>query len=202
MPLFLPIAFAHNISINTAGGISPGVVHFFFQYWTGVPFGFAIIFLPLLLHSLWRALRRWTWPVLATVLMPFALFLVYWGASITGILREGMQWWVPTLLAVIALQQNADGFPWLRSRPIRAILALRGVEVLAVAVGPVLGTHQMNPISSSFSLNDLVAFAAILILSLALVAMVWRDTGRLVANEVDEVPMRPDRPEPWIARPR
>jgi hypothetical protein len=185
VPLFLPLAYGHNISINTVGGISPGVVHFFFQYWTGVPFGFAIIFLPLLLNSLWRALRRWPWPILATVIVPFTLFLVYWGASITGILREGMQWWVPTLLAVIALQQRADGFPWLRSRLIRGVLALRGVEVLAVAVGPVLGTHHLNPIGSTFSLNDVVAFTAIVTLSLALIVVIWRATGRLATEAAE-----------------
>jgi hypothetical protein len=185
VPLYLPFAYGHNISINTVGGVSPGVVHFFFQYWTGVPFGFAIVFLPLLLNSLWRALRRWPWPVLATVFVPFALFLVYWGASITGILREGMQWWVPTLLAVIALQQSAEGFPWLRSRLIRGVLALRGAEVLALAVGPVLGTHHLDPIGSARSLNDAVAFGAIVILALTLIVVTWRGSGRLAAADAD-----------------
>jgi hypothetical protein len=76
VPLFLPIAFAHNVSLNTLGGISPGVVHFFFQYWCGVPFGFSIVFLPLLIWSLWRAFRRWPWAAIATVVIPFAFFLV------------------------------------------------------------------------------------------------------------------------------
>lgn len=200
-PLFLPLAYGHNISINTVGGISPGVVHFFFQYWTGVPFGFAILFLPLLLYSLWRALRRWPWAVLATVLIPFLVFLVYWGASITGILREGMQWWVPTVLAVIALQQRADGFPWLRWGPIRAVLALRGVEVLAVAMGPVLGTHQLNPIGSAFSFNDVVAVGMILILSLALIAVIWRDTGRLAVANDDLDAATADREAAGAAKP-
>jgi hypothetical protein len=179
VPLFLPVFYDHSVSINTFGGISPGVVHFFFQYWTGVPFGFALLFLPLLAVSLWRALRRWPWPVTATVLFPFAFFLFYWGASITGILREGFQWWPFAVLAVVALQQRAEGFPWLRSRPLRAILALRAVEVLAVAVGPVLGTHGFRGIIDPLTLVDIVALGGTIILCLALVALVWSETARL-----------------------
>jgi hypothetical protein len=188
VPLFLPIAYSHSISINTLAHISPGVVHFFFQYWTGVPFGFAIVFLPLLLWSLWRALRHWPWAVVATVPIPFAFFLIYWGASITGLLREGMQWWVPTVLALVALQQRADGFPWLRRRPVRAVLALRGLEVFAVAIGPVLGTHGLNPLGSGYTLDDLVCFMTIALLSVALIALTWRETGRLcrVSDEAED----------------
>ena len=84
-----------------------------------------------------------------------------------------------TTLAMVALQQRADGFPWLRSRLVRAILTLRGVEILAVAVGPVLGTHSLDPIGDSHRLNDVVAFGTIVILSLVLTAVTWRETGRL-----------------------
>jgi Dolichyl-phosphate-mannose-protein mannosyltransferase len=182
VPLYLPLFEAHSVSINTFGGISPGVVHFFFQYWTGVPFGFAIVFFPLLVISLWRALRRWPWPVTAAVIAPFVLFLLYWGASITGILREGFQWWPFAVLAVIALQQGAEGFPWLRSRLLRGVLALRGVEVFAVAVGPVLGTQGFRILGDSLALNDLVAFGTILAACAALVALVWSETGRLAAQ--------------------
>jgi hypothetical protein len=186
VPLFLPLAEGHNVSINTVGGISPGVVHFFFQYWTGIPFGFAIVFFPMLLASLWRALRRWPWAVGAGILFPFAFFIVYWGASSSGVLREGLQWWVFAVLAVVALQQAAAGFPWCRSPLPRAILTLRGAEVLALAVVPVLGTHGFDPLGSTFRLDDLVAFAAIVSLSLVLVVVLWRETGRLA----EQVPLR------------
>jgi hypothetical protein len=179
VPLYLPVFEAHSASINTLFGISPGVVHFFFQYWTGVPFGFAILFFPLLVVGLWRALRRWPWPVTAAIAIPFLAFLVYWGASITGILREGFQWWPFAVLAVLALEQRAEGYPWLRSRPLRAILALRAVEVFAMAVGPVLGTNGFRLLDGSLALNDLVALAAILGGCAALAALVWSETGRL-----------------------
>ena len=179
VPLFQPIFNAHNPSINTFGGISPGVVHFFFQYWTGVPFGFGIFFFPLLLASLWRAGRRWPWPVVATVILPFLGFAVYWGSNSSGLLREGIQAWVLVLLAVIALQQAASNFPWLRSLPVRVILALRGVEVFALAVGATLGTRNFQLLSTKFTLNDAFAVATIIAFSSAIVAAVWIETARI-----------------------
>ncbi len=177
VPGFLPLFHSDSVSINAPFASSPGVVHFFFQPWTGVPFGLGILFFPLLLVSLWRAGRRWPWPVTATVVLPLIAFAIYWGASITGLLREGMQAWVLTLIAVVALQQAAAGFPWLRSLPIRAILTLRAVEVLALAVGATLGTWDFNPIRALFKFNDAAAVLSILFFSLLLIRTVWRDTG-------------------------
>ena len=119
VPLLLPLADAHNASINAYRASSPAVVHFFFQYWNTLPFGFAIIFLPLLAVGVWRAGRRWPWPVAACVVVPLALFTVYWGSFTSGMMREGLQAWALTLCAVIACEQAASGFGWLRSTPIR-----------------------------------------------------------------------------------
>jgi hypothetical protein len=176
VPFYLLAVHAHSASINVLEGVSPGVVHFFFQYWTGVPFGLGIFFFPLLLWSLYKALRRWPWPVTAAIVIPFVLFTIYWGASITGNLREGMQAWVLALIAVIALQQWASGFPWLRSIPARLVMTLRAVEVLAVAIGATLGTHSFNPIREHFAINDYAAFGTVVILSLVLVGVVWVET--------------------------
>jgi hypothetical protein len=182
VPFFVLAFHAHSASMNVLFGISPGVVHFFFQYWTGVPFGFGIFFFPLLLWSLWKALRRWPWPVTAAILLPFLAFTVYWGASITGDLREGLQSWVLALVAVVALQQWASGFPWFRSVPARIVMTLRAVEVLAVTVGATLGTHGFNPLRVHFALNDLAAVVVIVALSLALVAVVWVETQPLAED--------------------
>lgn len=176
IPMFLPLVEGHSVSINVFGGISPGVIHFFFQYWTGVPFGFGIFFFPLLLWSLYKATRRWPWPVTAAVILPFVAFWIYWGASVTGNLREGMQSWVLAVIVVVALQQWAAGFPWFRSVPARLAMALRAVEVLAVAVGTTFATHSGDPLRPNFAINDLVAVGTIFALSLALVWIVWRET--------------------------
>jgi hypothetical protein len=177
VPLYLPLADGHNASINRVGGISPGVVHFFFQYWTAVPFAFGIVFLPMMLLSLWRAFRRWTWAIVATILFPLVAFSVYWGASSSGLLREGMQAWVLAVIAVIALQQATAGFPWFRSSPARLVLVLRAVEVLALAVGATLGTHGFNPLSDEYRLNDAFALLALVSASIGIAWLVWSGTA-------------------------
>jgi len=174
LPMMLPLFFSSDISINPVGGIGSPALHFFFQYWTGLPFGVGIVFFSLLLLSLWRAGRLWPWPIVATVLVPLVSFTVYWGSSDTGMLREGLQAWTLVLIAVVALQQAEVGFPWLRLAPMRAILALRTGEVMAIALGPVLATDRFQLLSETFTLNDVVALLTMLSCSLVLAGVVWR----------------------------
>jgi hypothetical protein len=178
IPMFTPIFHPHTEWNNRLAGQSPGVVHIFDQYWTNLAFGLGLLFYPLLLSSLWRALRRWTWPILATIVIPFFFFVVYWGFDLTGLLREGLQYWVLLVIAVVALDQAARGFPWLRSVPVRLILCVRAVEVFAVLVALTWGTRGLVITSSVFTLSDAVAFAAMVILAALLIAVVWWETGR------------------------
>jgi hypothetical protein len=176
VPLLLPLAHGDHPSINVFGGTSPAVVHFFFQYWNTLPFGIAIVFFPLLLASLWRAGRLWPWPVFATVVVPFLAFTVYWGSYETGMLPEGLQTWVLTLVAVVAIQQGQAGFPWLRSTPVRVLLSLRAVEVVAMALVPPLATRTLL-VSERFELVDTFALLAVVGFGVALIALVWRRYG-------------------------
>jgi hypothetical protein len=176
VPMMLALAHGDNPSINFFGGTSPPLIHIFFQYWNTLPFGVGIVFFPLLLVSLWRAWQRWRWPVFVAVVVPFLTFLVYWGSYSTGMLPEGLQTWVLTLLVVVAVQQGLCGFPWLRSVPIRAILSLRALEMLAVAVVPTLATrHEL--ISSQYPLTDLAALLGVVFFSGCLGVAVWRTQG-------------------------
>jgi hypothetical protein len=194
VPLMLVFASAHDSYINVFGGISPASIHFFFQYWTGVPFGAAIVFFPLLLIALWRAARRWRWPVFVAVIAPFAAFAVYWGASKTGMLREGLQAWMLAVLAVVALEQSAEGFSWLRSAPLRAVLALRSFELLVLALGPTIATGRL--IIWDFALVDIVALAAMVGFSAALAAALWRERAPEPPPEAE----RPQAAAPSLAR--
>lgn len=187
VPMMLPLFFADNISINVFGGTSPREIHFFFQYWNGLPFGVGIAFFPLVLLSLWRAWRLWPWPIFAVVIVPLLAFTVYWGVFNSGMLREGLHVWVLVLLAVVALQQREAGFPWLRSTALRALLALRSVELLVVALGPTLVTTQIL-ISPTFWVVDVVAVAAMLAFSMAMALLVWLTTPARLEAERD----RPD----------
>ncbi len=182
VPLRLFLLSAHDQEINSAlqtcfpfcTGGSPWVVHFFFQYWTTLPFGLGIVFFPFLLSNLWRAFRRWPWAILATVVVPFVAFAVYWGAASTGLLREGLHAWVLTLFVVIGAQQRACGFPWLRSSLVRAVLATRPLGVLLVAVLPTVVTSR-RVVAGHFVLTDSLAVIAMLALATYLGAAVWRE---------------------------
>lgn len=172
VPMLLPFANTHDHTLNVVDGASPFAVHFFFQYWNTFPFGLGILFFPFALVGLWKAFRLWRWPVLAAIVIPFAAFAVYWGGSRTGMLREGLQWWVLVVLATIALQQAAAGFPWLRSKPIRAILSLRAAELVLIATGPALCTGE-GLVSSTFELSDLAALALMGAFAVLLGRAVW-----------------------------
>jgi hypothetical protein len=171
--MLLPLADAQNPSINAYRGVSPPIVHFFFQYWNTLPFGFGIVLLPLLIVGVWRAGRRWPWPVTACVVLPFALFTIYWGSFTSGLMREGLQAWALVLCAVLAVEQAGSAFRWWRSTPIRLLLVVRVVEVLAMAMVPTVATRGLL-ISPDFVLTDLVAVALILICAATLGAMVWK----------------------------
>ena len=173
VPMMLALAHGDNPSINFFGGTSPPLIHIFFQYWNTLPFGVGIVFFPLLLVSLWKAWRRWPWGVFLAVAVPFLTFLVYWGSYATGMLPEGLQAWVLMLLAVAAIQQGRSGFPWLRSAPIRAILSLRALELLAVAMVPTWATRG-ELISAQYPLTDAVALAGMTLFAGALGIAVWR----------------------------
>ena len=182
VPLRLFFLSAQDQSVNSAlqpcfplcRGGSPAVVHFYFQYWTGVPFGMGIFFFPLLLVSLWRALRRWPWAIVSTVLIPLLAFVIYWGDASTGLLREGLQVWVLTLLAAVAIEQHAAGYPWLRHPLLRGVLAFRVVELLLVAILPTIATTG-RIIAPLFALTDVVAVALLLVVTGLLIAAVWRE---------------------------
>jgi hypothetical protein len=174
VPMMLALFHGDDQAINFFGGSSPPLIHIYFQYWNTLPFGVAIVFFPLLLLSLWRAWRRWPWPVTVAVVVPFLTFLVYWGSYATGMLPEGMQTWVLTLFAVVAVQQRHAAFAWLRSTPIRIVLMLRALELLAAATVPTLATRgQLS--SSGYGLVDAVALLGIVGSCAGLAALVWSE---------------------------
>jgi hypothetical protein len=178
VPMTLPIFFGHSVWINSIEGQSPFIIHFFFQYWDGVPFGAGILFFPLLVYSIWLALRRWTWAVVATVVTPFLAFTLYWGVTATGMLREGLQGWFLVLIVVVALQQGFSGFPYLRSKLARAIISLRTVELLAIALVPALATRGVV-LGHSWGLTDVVALAAMFGFAGILAWQVWTAPRRV-----------------------
>ena len=169
-----------DLDTGVVRATSPHVIYFFMQYWVGLPFGIGILFFPLLLVSLWRAARRWPWPVAITVVAPVVMFAIYWPFR-EGMLRESLQAWVLGLIAVVALQQHATGFGWQRSPVVRVLLSLRAVEVLAVAIVPARATAKvfLHPL---FQATDLLAILIMIGCSGALAVLVWRERPAVPAR--------------------
>ncbi|MBO0767720.1 MAG: glycosyltransferase family 39 protein [Solirubrobacterales bacterium] len=185
VPFALFLFGSHNQDVNWVNptcfpfcsGGSPGIIHFFYEYWDSVPFGFGILFFPFLLEGLWAGLRRWRWAIVATVVVPFLVFWVYWGSANTGLTREGLHAWALTVIVALAVVEGARGFRWLRSRPVRAILSSRVIETLLVAMLPTLVTaHRV--LASQFWLSDLVAVLAMVACAAFLIARVWQEGAR------------------------
>lgn len=179
VPLRLPIVDGDSRSINAVGPgntrlRSGALVHFFFQYWNGLPFGVGIVFFPVLLWALYRFGRRHPLGTLVAVVVPFLVFAVYWGSFTSGLLREGLHPWVATLLVLAAV-------PLAESR-LRRLLAGcligRLVEALAmVTVTSVASRHEL--IDGRWFSTDLVALALLLVGLAGLAALTLAELRRL-----------------------
>lgn len=157
VPLRLFFFQSSDPAINAYGGSSPPIVHFFFQYWTALPFAVGILFFPLLVAGVIRLSLRAPWLVVATVIAPFLLFAIYWGGPTTGLLREGLHVWVLTLVAVYAWWRFSDPRrAWQGSVLERLALSGRAIEVLLMLVLPTWLTAR-SLISRAYVLTDVVA---------------------------------------------
>ncbi len=180
---FVPLApyyLTDDLDFGIVRGVSPNVIYFYMQYWVGLPFGIGIVFFPLLLVSLWRAIRQWPWPVAITVIVPLVMFAIYWPFR-EGMLRESLQAWVLGLIAVVALQQRQAGFPWERSTVIRSLLALRALEVLSIAVVPTWATDHIV-LFPLYQATDLLALTVMAVCTGTLAVLVWRERPPLPAS--------------------
>lgn len=137
VPLHVFLVEGDHPAVNSISGPSPGVVRFFLQYWTGIPFGMGIVALPVLVSALAAAVRRWPALFAASAVLPLLVFAAYWGVDRTGLLREGMHVWVLTLVAfaAAALALRRDR-PRPVSRFVAAAWSMRALEVVAMMVVP------------------------------------------------------------------
>jgi hypothetical protein len=183
VPLRLPIVDGNSRAINTVG---PGnsrlpagaLVHFFFQYWNGLPFGVGILFFPVLIGALYRFARRNPLGTLVAVVVPFVVFAVYWGSFTSGLLREGLHPWVATLLVLAAVALVAE--PWSRWWRLLLAGALIGrlVEALAMlTVTSVASRHEL--VDHRWLGTDLAGLALLLVGLLGLAGLTLAELRRL-----------------------
>ncbi len=159
VPLNLFLFHSSHPAINVVHGRSPAIVNFFFQDWTGLPFGIGIVFFICFLRLAYVAFKKFTWPTVWLYVMPFLLFTVYWGAASTGMLREGLHTWVLALLigVVIVLERFRASEQKIFQLMSWALL-FRGVEIILMLLGPTIWTRR-EWMQQAYAGSDSIALA-------------------------------------------
>jgi hypothetical protein len=172
--------------VNSLEGPSPPVIQFFLQYWDTLPFGTGIAFfccglLRLLYVAFWKA-RAW---LLLVFVIPFALFTVYWGASISGMVRENLHAWFLGLMvfAVIIWKKHLS-----HSQRFWQIcnwaLLFRSVEILMMLLLPAMWTQGLL-VQKQFAPTDMVALLTMILGTLWLCIYTFRFAERLRVQRVE-----------------
>jgi hypothetical protein len=163
--------------VNSFYGRSPGIVQFSFSYFATLPFAVGLVYFPAFLVGLYQFGRRSAALFLAAIVVPLLGFTLYWGASPTGMLREGLQFLV--VIALLAAFLGHSFGPGLTAAPhrwdavVRACVSVRGVEVLFMLLVPTIVTTDWRG-PDEFLLTDLVALTAMIGGTIALAVLTWR----------------------------
>jgi hypothetical protein len=178
LPLF--VFFVHRFDPNLNPVYGPQgsrLIIFFLQYWTSFPFAAGILFSPLLVWGLVKAFRYSPRVVTSVVIIPVVLFAIYWGSYDTGLMREGLQPWMVSVLIVYAWFRGMSGW---RSRVERWLLLTRIPETLAMMVAPAMLGHHLI-LSHQFPKTDAVGLTAMVVGLAGLGVAMWvltRPDGR------------------------
>jgi hypothetical protein len=192
VPLRLPIVDGGSRSINAVGPNnsrlhSGTLVHFFFQYWTGLPFGAGIVFFPVLIFLLYRFGMRNPLAGLVAIVLPLLVFACYWGSFTSGLLREGLHAWVATLLVLAAVQSVEEARSPLFCRLLRYCLLGRLVEALAmITVTSIASRHEL--VARAWWITDVAALLVLLAAFTGLAVATVRESRR--PAEADRSPGR------------
>lgn len=170
----------HQLVANTAqpymwppGVPSPPIELLGIGYWGTLALGAGILFYPLLLFGIGRSLLRHPFVTAGCVLIPFLLFVVYWGSLDLGLMLAGLQAWLLGTIAVYAWTRSE-----VRRWPVgleRCILVLRVPEVAFMILAPTVWT-QRTLVSTTFGATDIVGLVAMVLGLGGLLWCLWRVT--------------------------
>lgn len=150
------------------------VVRLGLGYWGTLPLGAGILFFPMLVFGIGKALIRYPFVTVGCVLLPFIGFVVFWGSFDPGLMSQGLQAW---LLGTLAIYSWARSCPrWWPVRIERWILVLRVPEIAFMILFPTLWT-QRRLLSASHPVTDVVGLAAMAVGLAGLLWFTWRVTG-------------------------
>lgn len=164
VPFHVLLTSSTHPAFNALGTTSGPLMHYFFQYWTALPFAVGLAALLALAPAMFRALTRHRRVAALTLIGPILLFVLYWGIATTGLMREGghvifLGGWA------FLVWSAADRIPaWTVALPFGAV---RATEVFAMMFVPSLASGTWGGI---WLLNDLAWLA---VTAAGLAAVVW-----------------------------
>ncbi len=180
VPLNLILFHRQSLELQSIYEFSPPVIQFFVSYWSTLPFGAGIAFflaaLLRLVYVGYRKARAW---LMALFVIPFALFVPYWGWGSSGLLREGLHAWFLGLMMFVVIiwyrhLRTANCF----FRVVNWTLLFRGVETICVLLLPTIASQHAF-VQQPWILSDTVALAVIFTPAFVLYAFVFRYAERL-----------------------
>jgi hypothetical protein len=178
LPLSLFLLHGDHHSINSIFRSSPPVVRFYFQYWNTVPFGVGITYFLFMVRCLYVGFveaRAW---LMLVLVIPFACFSVYWGTNSAGMLREGLQPWVLSLLLFSVAMWRRLAAHKVFCAACSVALLLRGVETLLMLLLPSIWTNHRF-VNTQFILSDSVALFTMAVSAGWLYVLTYRHASSL-----------------------
>jgi hypothetical protein len=181
VPFRLLIADYHNWSISSPAGPET-VVKLGFLYWATIPFGVGLLYFPVYLFGIWRFACRKVLMFVAVLALPLAIFWLYWGDTITGMLREGLHFWFITSIVLAffgctfyAGRRAQVATRWLATSRVASCV----VMIFVPTIGSTNGFGETR-----FRVGNGIAFVLIGVglLGLAGASFRWLDPARLTGD--------------------
>ena len=158
---------------NSINSDSNEFVRFNFMFFSTLPFAVGLIYFPLFIYGLIKFARNFILLFFAAIVIPFIGFIIYWGVTNTGIIRESMHFWF--VLVVLAAFLGHSVLPSSRTIQIgvRYSATARAIGVLIMLLMTTLSTTRwIGP--SKFAITDLVSLSAMVLGTGGLAWCNWR----------------------------
>ncbi|MFN8035249.1 MAG: glycosyltransferase family 39 protein [Acidimicrobiia bacterium] len=184
VPFRVLVADHANREISSPSGPRT-IVKVGFLYWTTVPFGVGLVVFPVYLFGLWRFAVRHARYFVAIIVTPLVVFWLYWGFSITGLLREGLHaWLIATLIAAFL------GLVLLSSRRVLVVLrycaSARVASLVVMLCVPTVASSGWLD-GRRFLVSNLLSLTLLFggVLGLGIASARWLDPDRLASPGAD-----------------
>ena len=174
VPLRSFLTHASDGGINTVHpAAAPDVLRFSFLYYDTLPFAVGLLYFPVYLYGLARFAARSSALFAAAIVIPFLGFLVYWGATNAGFMREGVQFILVLSLLAAFLGHTIMGRRGQLETIVHVCATARVAEVLFLVLVPTLATSGLFGREVTYA-TDALALLLMIGSSLTLGWITWR----------------------------